>query len=141
LETLLAKIFTKSAIIMPILNDELSFFPQVPYNVPNSGFDLLTRLLTATSFLDDEAPQIRIKPAKDSKHEPMTSYNAAMSKDILPVDAAMDSISSSTAGNDMFQGHTTDNHIMFVALVATVLGFMMGAWYNRPRSRGGYQAI
>ena len=113
----------------------------VPYNVPESGFDLLTRLLTGTSMLDEKAPKIRIKPVKKDDPDQVTSYTAAMSKDILPVETVMSSITSSSNPR-VYQDQHYDGHILLVALVACVVGFILGAWYaNRPRSRGGYQSI
>ena len=49
----------------------------VPYNAPNSAYDLLLRLLTHKKFIDVETPQIRIKsdvPKKDNIGEQSFMY-------------------------------------------------------------------
>ena len=105
----------------------------VPYNQPNSAYDLLIRLLTHKSLIDVETRQIRIKEDSSSKkkfhHEYYSHPNEMYGLE-------QRSIEVSTP-----QSHA--NLIMPVGF-ALLVGFALGAVLFRKRHaqrEGGYRAV
>jgi len=90
----------------------------VPYNVPTSAYDLMTRLTEGKSFLDQELPQIRVK----KEHNEMPTMGA-------PMPAA-----------SQFRSGYTEQEMLLAALVSAVLGALV-AWISSRRTSGRYQSI
>ena len=110
----------------------------VPYNMPNSAYDLLIRLLTHKSFIDMETPQIRIREdvpekmgLKHHSHESIGLYGSAEQR------------SFETAGHVESHVGQHANLLMPVGF-ALLVGFALGAVLFRKRhtQRGeGYRMV
>ena len=104
----------------------------VPYNRPNSAYDLLIRLLTHKSFIDMETPQIRVKEHMQSKKSDDHYYSHSV--DMYGLEQR--SVESGSPGS-----HT--NLIMPMGF-ALLVGFALGAMLFRKRHaqrEGGYRSV
>lgn len=102
----------------------------VPYNVPDSAYDLLTRFLTGKSFIDLEAPQIRIDPIESNVYGVVDYSNTMLGATSL-------SSNHPVAPSITATGHPL--YVSGVALVATVIGFVLGLMVQKRRSN--YQHV
>lgn len=113
----------------------------VPYNMPTSAYDLLLRLLTHQSFIDEETRQIRIKP--DTQSQGVSPLD--MVGDLAHGAAGTRSQGSSSASMEPPNGqvyHQRNGMILPVGL-ALVLGFLMGALvvHKRRSKPSGYHVV
>lgn len=92
----------------------------VPYNQPINSHDLLTRLLTHKSFIDEELPVLRVKPFQKQARSDSLALNS------VPVTAGSSTVQWSTAG---------------VAMVSMLIGFVTALIVTRRMPIRGYQSI
>uniref|UniRef100_A0A7S3P8D1 Carboxypeptidase n=1 Tax=Amphora coffeiformis TaxID=265554 RepID=A0A7S3P8D1_9STRA len=111
----------------------------VPYNMPNSAYDLLIRLLTHKSFLDQENPQIRVKEDGHSKKHHHHDFLSTSSIDMYGV-AEQRSIEAGTIP------HSSSSHANMIMPMgfALLVGVALGALLFRKRHthrEGGYRMV
>lgn len=115
-------------------------FNQVPYNAPDSAYDLLKRFLKGESFIDDEAPQIRIKPISGAPTRTADSSDESGSSSTTVTKLSAASI----AGDDsIITTNATDSGFgdISMVLIALIVGFLMGAFFVKRESRQGYRRV
>jgi Serine carboxypeptidase len=120
----------------------------VPYNQPGPAYDLLTRFLTKTSFIDLELPQIRIKPL---------SSHGSLSDRISKVESASISLPEQpmfswskveiTGFGGSFSSVAKQHETALVAIVSMFVGFILAVLVmrrgggGRGRTAAGYQRV
>jgi hypothetical protein len=119
------------------------FLLQVPYNVPTSAYDLLLRLLRHESFVDEEAPLIRVKPNKMSKSS-SSSDSAFMFSNAIADPAQSGNPFPAIGSTTQQQGAAFSAHGFLPIGIALAVGFLMGAVFFRKRDgprQQGYRTV
>ena len=121
----------------------------VPYNRPVPAFDMLTRLLTQKSFIDEEMPLVRVgkehvaNKYKKGHHTPHIVHTSTTMEE-----AAMVSVGSSST--PMFQNLNGTQHVRWeaavgMAIVSMVIGALLamvvGRSFRSTRNRRSYEPI
>ncbi|GAX27526.1 vitellogenic carboxypeptidase-like protein [Fistulifera solaris] len=106
----------------------------VPYNVPESAYDLLKRLLTKKSFIDDEAPVIRA-PKSVSDHMSMSKHMAGTTT-TTTMSLSAPALPSGMASNVAGEGFT-----MMSLLVAVAIGMMLGGLWTPGTTPRSYEDV
>jgi len=116
----------------------------VPYNAPDSAYDLLIRVLTHKSFLDQETPQIRVKEdVHDEKKESHHHLHHLSTDSVNMYGSEQYSIEGVTTPTP--RSHVTDPAIIMPVGIALLVGFALGAVLFRKRHHapreGGYRMV
>ena len=111
----------------------------VPYNAPNSAYDLLLRLLTHKSFVDQETPQIRIKEVGVHSKKGHNHHD----HDFLP--SSVDLYGSEQRSIETGNAPQSHANLVMPMGFALLVGFALGAVlfrkrHNTPRE-GGYRMV
>ena len=140
---------------------------QVPYNQPESAYDLLTRFLSKKSFIDEKLPQIRVPDQQgnypiSNKAETSTTATPESGNALSMMDAAIASPSSfdesasipnfGESSGGVVNGDNSSNHNQMVLSHWHVglISFLVGMFFavvavrlqDRNRSRrSSYQRI